>query len=603
MQKQAIYTLQEKVLVVAGAGTGKTTVLTERIMYLLRLGVNERNIFAFTFTNKAANEMKERIKTKLNKDIDLNIFTFHSYFYSILRLFPEYAGFEKGIQVLDEDDKKQIIKQIIKQHNIKMNDKDLITYISKIKNHVEYEPLSAQDQLYLNKTFIEYQETLKRYNKLDFDDILYYFKELLDTSSFIREELQNECKYILVDECQDTNKIQYEIIKILSQKHQNIYMVGDPDQLIYTFRGSNIDNINDFILNEKATVIKLEENYRSTTSILSAANSVINKNTNRVDKTLYTNNKVKDIQVIYRNLNNNYDEAQYLRLLIQKLINQGYQYKDMAILYRNNYLSPPIEKELIQSKIPFIIYGGYPFFKHKEIKTLISYYRFIHNPNDDISFDYIINKPYTRLSPAELIELSNQHKTQNKSKFEILRRQSTRTDIISFFEMLQYMYNQLDPKDFIEHLVTNLNYEYYLNRESNSKDKINNLNEFKRMISEIQVENSIQESTQKFMDEIILSLNQEDKENDVKLMTIHQSKGLEFKIVFLIGLNEGIIPPFKVTNKTLEEERRLFYVAITRAKERLFLMSSKQRNINNQTRYYEPTRFIHEIEKQFIKII
>ena len=603
MQKKAVYTLHEKVLVVAGAGTGKTTVLTERIMFLLKTGVSEKNIYAFTFTNKAANEMKDRIKTKLNKDIDLNIFTFHSYFYSILRLFPEYAGFEKGIQVLDEEDKKQIIKQIIKQHNIKMNDKDLITYISKIKNHVEYEPLSAQDQLYLNKTFIEYQETLKRYNKLDFDDILYYFKELLDTSSFIREELQNECKYILVDECQDTNKIQYEIIKILSQKHQNLYMVGDPDQLIYTFRGSNIDNINDFILNEKAEVIKLEENYRSTTSILSAANSVINKNTNRVDKTLYTNNTINDIQVIYRNLNNNYDEAQYLRLLIQKLINQGYQYKDMAVLYRNNYLSPPIEKELIQSKIPFIIYGGYPFFKHKEIKILISYYRFIHNTNDDISFDNIINTPYRRLSPSELIELSNLHKNQNCSKYEILRKHSTRTDILSFFDMLQYMYNQFDPKDFIEHLVTALNYEYYLNRESNSKNKINNLNEFKKMISEIKIEDSIQDSTIKFMDEIILSLNQEDKENDVKLMTIHQSKGLEFKIVFLIGLNEGIIPPFKVTNKTLEEERRLFYVAITRAKERLFLMSSKQRNINNSIRYYEPTRFIHEIEKQFIKII
>lgn len=426
MQQEAIHTLEEKVLVVAGAGTGKTTVLTERIMFLLRLGVSEKNIYAFTFTNKAANEMKERIQTKLNKDIDLNISTFHSYFYSILRIFPEYIGFERGIQVLDEEDKKQVIKQIIKEHNIKMDDKVLITLISKIKNYVEYDPLSVEEQLHLNKTFIEYQETLRRYNKLDFDDILYYFKDLLDTSSFIREALQDECKYILVDECQDTNKIQYEIIKILSQKHQNLYMVGDPDQLIYTFRGSNIDNINDFILNENAQVIKLEENYRSTTSILSAANSVINKNTNRVDKTLYTNNTINDIQVIYRNLSNNYDEAQYLRLLIEKLIQQGYQYKDMAVLYRNNYLSPPIEKELIQSKIPFIIYGGYPFFKHKEIKTLISYYRFIHNPKDDISFDYIINTPYRRLSPPELIELSNKQKTLNLSKYEILEKHMTR---------------------------------------------------------------------------------------------------------------------------------------------------------------------------------
>ena len=602
-QKEAVYTFDEKVLVVAGAGTGKTTVLTERILFLLKMGFSERNIFAFTFTNKAAKEMKERINKKLNRECKLNISTFHSYFYSVLRMFPEYVGYKKGIQIIDDDDKLLIIKRIIKENNITILDRDLVSYISKIKNHVPLNTLTLEQELMLNHVFIEYQEILKKLNKMDFDDILYYFKELLDTSAFIREMLQEEAEFILVDECQDTNKIQYEILKILSDHHKNLYFVGDPDQLIYTFRGSDISNINDFITNEKATIIKLEENYRSSECILNAANSVINKNTDRVDKKLYTNNKNNNIQVIYRSLNNNYDEAMYLRLLVEKLVNEGYKYSEMAVLYRNNYLSPLVEKELITSKIPFIIYGGYPFFRHKEIKTLISYYRFLYDTNDDLSFDYIINNPVRRLAQSELNKINDEAKKLNSSKYQIFLKLYPNFDIIHLVDELQYIWWTISPEDFINYLIDKLNYESFLKREINSKSKIYNLNQFKKMISELKIEGNVKEETIKFMDDIVLSLNQEEKGNDLKLMTIHQAKGLEFKIVFLIGANEGIIPPYKHDSKTLEEERRLFYVAITRAKERLFILSSKQRIINGIIKNYEPTRFINEIERKYLKII
>lgn len=596
-QKRAVTKQQGKTFVVAGAGCGKTRVLTYRIAYLLEQGEHEDNIYAFTFTNKAANEMKERLEEILGRKTNVTLSTFHSFALSILKSFPEYIGFEKNFTIIDEDDKRKIIKEIIEQNNLALVEVDAIKYISKIKNLSQIHFKSLVENLSVLKVFYEYQERLRNSNRMDFDDLLYKLYEMLKDNQWLREGLSEGMTQILVDEAQDINKIQYELILLLGESSNNIFLVGDEDQCIYSFRGSDINCIKDFTVNRHAEVIKLEQNYRSTKTILEAANSVIKKNQNRIDKTLFTNYQDKNFKLVVANLESDYAEAVYITDLIKALIQRGYSYKDFVILYRNNNLSIPIEKQLLKEKLPFYIIGQTQFFKRKEIKILIDYLNLIINNNDSISLMNIINTPSRKIGEKTIQEIK-----RYDNYFEALKTLENEATI-SFYNFIKEeskQMNKLTPYEFINKFISKINYMDYLRKEPNSKTKIANVYTFIEMFKDLDYQNPKEEIIE-FLNNLYLD-NQKEKSLDgyIKLMTIHQSKGLEYKIVIIAGCNDGIIPSNKQDLKQFEEERRIFYVAITRAKERLYLLSGKRRINNGSIKDYMISPFILDIEKKII---
>ena len=382
-QNQAVTRTSGYTLILAGAGTGKTRVLTYRIGYLIERKAYPGSIFAFTFTNKAANEMKVRLKYLNINTNGLTVSTFHSFCFGYLSVLAPYLGYKEFFIVIDDDDKLKVIRKIINENNIELIDTEVAKIISAIKNHTKYPLKSLKESFIINYVFHRYQEILKSYNKMDLDDLVYQFYKLLRQEKYFLEHLQKTCQYILVDECQDINNIQYEILLMLAKKHNNLFLVGDQDQCIYAFRGSNIENINHFINEKMAKVIKLEENYRSNKNILEVANALISNNKMRLDKKLYTTNRDQKFQVIRSDLASDKDEAIYVAKLIQKLIILDYNYSDIAVLYRNHFISTNFEKEFMRMNIPYHIFGSFPFFKHKEIKTLIFYYQFLNNNDDD----------------------------------------------------------------------------------------------------------------------------------------------------------------------------------------------------------------------------
>lgn len=548
-QRQAVFTTNHKVLVMAGAGTGKTKVLTNRIMKLLEDGINPNSIIAFTFTNKASKEMKERIKKVSTFE---NIYTFHSFCYECIKDFYYLLGFNEVPSIIDDTDKVKIIRDILVELGIDSNTSCYLEYISKIKNHSLDN--STKNYKIIIKVFELYQKELKKYSYIDFDDMVYLIVENFETIYESSNYIQN-IKYFLVDECQDTNPIQYELINKLTYNNSYVFMVGDEDQLIYSFRNSNIAILRDF-KDKCDEIIILNENYRCSKNILDAANNLISHNTNRTNKELYSNIE-SPYPIKIHEFASDLEEAKGVVGLIINLHQKGFNYEDIAVLYRNNNQSYIIEKELYQNNVPYTVFGNKPIYKYKEIKQILSVYRLLDNQNDLIAFINILNQDQKTIDTfkkeykktlLDLLDFSIAYK--NKSISQISKK---------IKELILIRFNLTNDQLFDKVLEI-----------INIKEDINNLKSKNEIWERIMFFKSlIIESTdyKEFLNNIYLELDDK-KINGVNLLTIHKAKGLEYKVVFIVGCNEGILP---MKNADIEEERRLMYVAITRVKNYLFI--------------------------------
>lgn len=622
-QKEAILTTEGPLIILAGAGSGKTRVLTHRIMHLIKeKKTNESNILAITFTNKAANEMKERIFNLIGdttKYIWIN--TFHAMCLKILRTNIEYLGYKTNFTILDSSEQKRVIKDIIENYKYDIdqyNPNFILKVISNSKNKNESpEDLSQKSKFGFMKNvsniYLKYQQYLKKNNVLDFDDLIIKTIELFEKSDETLKYYQNKFKYIHVDEYQDTSIIQYKLIKLLSNFHKNICVVGDDDQSIYSWRGANVNNITDFEKDFKnSKIIYLNQNYRSNNIILSAANSIIKNNIKRKEKKLWTN-IISDNKINFNYAENDIEEADYISKKIKKLNN----YNNTAILYRNNYLSRVIENSLIKNSIPYKILGSLHFLNRKEIKDILSYINVLINPDDELSIKRIINVPKRGIGKETLkkIEIYMQQNKINmyealKNVKDIKLSTNITRKIVAFIEIFEKYknFNDYSIAEILEGIYIDSGYKEMLEQTVNveNRERISNISEL--VSSSIQYSKS-NKSILEFMSDISLysdtDKNENNKDNSVTLSTIHASKGLEYDTVFIIGLEENIFPSNIMEDDTdikekIEEERRLAYVAITRAKNNLFISATKRRmkfgkNITNKL-----SRFITEIPNNLV---
>ena len=612
-QLEAVLYNEGPLLVLAGAGSGKTRVLTTKIAYLINeLNVDPYNILAITFTNKAANEMKERVKKLLGIDTyNMQISTFHSFGVSILRKHYDKVGFERNFTILDSDDSLTVIKKILKEQNLDpkvYNPKAIRNKISSAKNEL-IDPDSYSkyvnndyDEIVLN-VYRSYQNKLLKNNSMDFDDLLILPIKLLRDNPSVLESYQERFKYILVDEYQDTNQAQYILVKMMSAKYKNICVVGDESQSIYSFRGANYKNILNFEKDYKnAKVILLEENYRSTGYILDVANDIIKNNINKKDKKLWTNkgrgNKVKYYQAL-----NEKDEAEYVVKKIKELIINGVNKSEIAVLYRTNAQSRNIEEALLKENIPYKVVGSLFFYKRKEIKDLISYLKLIYNSNDDTSLIRIINTPKRGIGLRTIEKLEETARLNNTSIYESISS-GKELEFKKLIEELKESEKNLSLTELIDKVLEKSGLIEELKQEESLEAdiRIENLNEFKSITKGFEETYGIV-SLQAFLEEISLVSDVEEYNNNtdlVTLMTIHSAKGLEFENVFIIGLEEGLFPHTNSLSlhEEIEEERRLAYVAITRAKKNLELINAKKRMLYGMESMNQPSRFINEINEE-----
>ena len=633
MQKKAVLQTEGAVLVLAGAGSGKTGALTVRIAHLIEKGVKPWNILAITFTNKAAKEMSERVNKLIgDKAKDIWVSTFHSTCVRILRRDIDKIGYSRDFSIYDTDDQEKMMKEVFKRLNFSITDKTFtvkgaLAEISKQKEELisweDYEAKTDKDirKVKFAKAYRIYQTLLKENNALDFDDLIYKTVQLFKTDTDVLDYYQEKFKYIMVDEYQDTNTSQYELVRLLSAKYKNICVVGDDDQSIYGWRGANIRNILDFEKDfEDTVVIKLEQNYRSTKTILDAANSVIKNNTTRKDKTLWTENDKGSIIHIKR-ADNEYDEARFVGDKINELILKGdRKYKDFAVLYRTNAQSRAIEDCFVKKSIPYRLLGGIRFYERKEIKDVLSYLKVLSNPADTIALKRIINVPKRGLGDASIEKVENFANENNMSFYEALSHIDEITELKTrakkfkeFYEVMTEIEkdaNELSVSELIESVLNKTGYVQLLQDEGTDEAlaRIENIDEF--VSKAVEYEKSTDEpSLREFLEDIALVAdidNYEPDEDTVVLMTMHSAKGLEFPYVFIVGMEEGMFPTYRViqygTNEDMEEERRLCYVAITRAKEELFITQAKSRMQHGITQYNAPSRFLKEIPAELIEI-
>ena len=621
-QYEAVVNTEGPCLVIAGAGSGKTKVLTHKIAYLIgEKDVKPWDIIAITFTNKAANEMKERIAGLVGDSAkDIWMGTFHSICVRILRRFIDRIGFDTSFIIFDTSDQRTLVKNCLKDLAIddKMfTDRAVLSEISNAKNDM-LEPSSYQAKAVgdfrkekIAEVYELYQKRLKENNAIDFDDIINYAIKILVENPDILEYYSNKFKYVLVDEYQDTNKAQFTLITLFASKHGNITVVGDNDQGIYSFRGADITNILNFEKDFPGTkIIKLEQNYRCTGNILKAANSVIKNNETKYKKELWTENEQGNLPKVY-SAENEYDEGSFIVEQINRLRREEYfKYSDFAILYRMNTQSRAIEDILRREDIPYKIVGGLKFYERKEIKDIISYLRLIQNPSDNLSLKRIINEPKRGIGKTSLdnIEaLANQNEIsmyeiiKNADQYGLNRVFVNSREFISVMEELRAKKDDLVISELIKQTLNKTGYTKALEDENTieAENRIENLEEFLTVAMEFE-EESADNGLSEFLEGITLSSdidNMEDTEDTVTLMTLHSAKGLEFPAVFLVGMEEGIFPGYKSISepKDLEEERRLCYVGITRAKQYLFLTCSKQRTIFGSTSCNPVSRFLKEI--------
>ena len=626
-QYEAVVNTEGPCLVIAGAGSGKTKVLTHKIAYLIgEKQVKPWNILAITFTNKAANEMKERIGNLVG-DVAADIWmgTFHSICVRILRRFIDRIGFDSSFIIFDTSDQRTLVKACIKSIGLddKMfTDRSVLSEISNAKNEM-LEPdqytVRANGDFRKEKialVYEMYQKRLKENNAIDFDDIINYTIKILMENPDILEYYSDKFHYVLVDEYQDTNKAQFTLVTMLASKNGNITVVGDNDQGIYSFRGADISNILNFERDFPGTkIIKLEQNYRCTGNILKAANAVIKNNEVTYKKELWTENEVGNLPAVY-SAKNEYDEGTYIAQQIEHLRREEYyKYSDFAILYRMNTQSRAIEEILRRESIPYKIIGGLKFYERKEIKDIISYLRLIQNPSDNLSLKRIINEPKRGIGKTSLDKIEELSINSGVPMYEIIKNAEqyglnrvflNSREFVNAIEELRAKKEDIKISDLIKETLKKSGYTQALENENTieAENRIENLDEFLTVAIEFEDE-SADNKLSDFLEGITLSSdidNMEEAEETVTLMTLHSAKGLEFPVVFLVGMEEGIFPGYKSIGepKELEEERRLCYVGITRAKEHLFLTCSKQRTIFGSTSCNQVSRFLREIPSDLL---
>ena len=615
-QRKAVLAEDGPLLILAGAGSGKTSVLTTKVAYLIKeKGVNPKNIVAITFTNKAAKEMKERIIKLVGRDgYDIQISTFHSFGLRIIKENYEKLGYEKNFTIIDSDDSLTLIKKIMKELNIdttRCNPKFIKNNISSCKNEMmtpsRYKSLAVDEVGEITyKVYEKYQEALKRNNSLDFDDLLTMPVMLFNKYKDVLDSYQELFKYVFIDEYQDTNEAQYTLSKMISAKYKNICVVGDEAQSIYSWRGANYKNILNFEKDYKdAKVILLEQNYRSTKMILNAANSVIKNNINKKDKNLWTLNEEGE-KIKYIKANDEKDEASYVTKEIKELKNKGVNLDDIAVLYRTNAQSRTIEEGFLNSNIPYRIVGAFAFYSRKEIKDLLAYLKLIYNTKDDISLLRIINYPKRGIGSKTVDNLSMESVLNGTSIFDTIKSGKELEFKKQIEEMID-LSNNLSLTETIDMVLnkSGIKKELESERTLEADIRLENLNEFKSISKTFEEESGIA-SLEEFLNEVsLVSDVNEQKNNDtskVTLMTIHAVKGLEFDYVFVIGMEENIFPHVNSSfeEEGLEEERRLCYVAITRAKKKLYLLNALRRTLFGKTSVNMPSRFISEIDDEYI---
>ena len=626
-QKEAVLAVDGPCLVIAGAGSGKTKVLTHKIAYLIsEKNVKPWNILAITFTNKAASEMKQRVENIVgNVAQEMWMGTFHSICVRILRKYIDRIGFDTSFLIFDTSDQKTIVKECLKTLNIddKMfTDRSVLAEISNAKNEMltpkAYQTKYAGEyrKEIIGKVYELYQKRLKENNAVDFDDIINYTIDILTNNPDVLQHYTDKFKYVLVDEYQDTNKAQFTLVSILASRYGNITVVGDNDQGIYSFRGADITNILNFEKDFPGTkIIKLEQNYRCTGNILKAANSVIKHNENKYEKKLWTENEEGALPCLYQ-AEDEYDEARYIVEQIQHLKTEEYfKPKDFVILYRMNAQSRAIEDILRREDIPYKVVGGVKFYERKEIKDAIAYLRLVQNPSDNISLKRIINEPKRGIGKTSLDNISQISDETGTSMYEIIKNaenyglnriKANSNEFINLIEDLRKRKETLSISELLKEVLNKSGYTKALENEQSveAETRIQNLEEFLTVAMEFE-EESADNSLAEFLESITLSSDidgMEDEENSVTLMTLHSAKGLEFPAVFLVGMEEGIFPGYKSIGepKELEEERRLFYVGITRAKRFLYLSYAKHRTIFGSTSYNAVSRFIKEIPEELL---
>ena len=614
-QLEAVNHTEGPCLVLAGAGSGKTRVLTERIIKLIDDGVSPYNILAITFTNKAAKEMRVRVQNKIG-DVADSIFigTFHSFGLRILRENYDAIGYSSNITILDTDDTKSLIKRILKENSFDPADYDIKHIISKISSAKNdgISPLEFS-KLFLNEhdkviglVYEKYLKLLKENNSVDFDDLLLKPVEIFKKRKDILEKYQERFRYILVDEYQDTNSIQYELCKMLAKKYNNIFVVGDANQSIYSWRNADYRNILNFEKDYKnAHVVLLEENYRSTNTILKAANSVIKNNNEGTKLNLWTS--IGDGEKIeYIRVEDEIKESSFVINKIKELVSEGYNYSDFAVLYRTNAQSRTVEEAFVRNNIPYNIIGSYYFYNRKEIKDLIAYLNLIYNTNDSVSLERVINTPKRGIGTKTIDNIRDKANMNDISLFDAIdsgKELEFKKLILELIEDSKTM----NLSDLIEDVLvkTGLRREYELDKSIESDTKVENLNEFKSLAVNFEDNGIYDLST--FLENIMLVSDKgqyAEDDNNVNIMTLHSAKGLEFNIVFILGMEEGIFPHSRSfeSAKELEEERRLCYVGITRAKKKLYLLSARVRTLYGRTSGTIESRFVKEIDPSLINI-
>ena len=618
-QKEAVVNTDGPMLILAGAGSGKTKVLTTKVAYLIEeKNIDPNNILAITFTNKAAKEMKERIfKLEGNSAFYIQISTFHSFGLKILKENCELLGYEKNFTILDSDDSLSIIKKIMKELNIdanKYNPKAIKNVISNNKNEI-IDP--EKYSLYVNTDFDEialevyrkYEKSLKINNAVDFDDLLILPLKLFNNNPGVLQKYQEKYKYVFIDEYQDTNEPQYILSKMISAKYKNITVVGDADQAIFTWRGANYKNILNFEKDYKdAKVVLLEENYRSTKTILNAANNVIKNNKVRKEKNLWTQNE-EGSKITYYKAFDEKDESNYVVNEIKKLIEKGVNPKDICVLYRANAQSRTVEEAFLTSNISYNIVGSYAFYNRKEIKDLIAYLKLIYNNKDDISLLRVINYPKRGIGNKAIENLAIKSNVLDKSLYEVIDS-GKELEFKNMIEEIKKEESHLTLTELIDMVLDKSGMKKSLEDEKSIEAdiRLENLEEFKSIAKAMEINEGIV-SLEELLDKLALvsdvSEQKNDNEDKVTLMTMHAVKGLEYDYVFVVGVEEGLFPHSNSleSNDELEEERRLCYVAITRAKKKLYLINARSRILYGKVSSNVPSRFINEISDEYIETI
>ena len=624
-QREAVTHTKGPLLVLAGAGSGKTTVLVNRIAYIIEHEhVSPFNILAITFTNKAAKEMYDRVLQIMGETAeDMWISTFHSACVKILRRTIHLLGYDNDFVIYDSQDTGTLIKECLKE--LRLDDKlfprkMMASIISKAKDNMQdvdsFRALNAKNYFNLKvaEVYELYQRKLKRNNALDFDDIVLNTVKIFMENPDILENYQNRFKYILVDEYQDTNNVQYMLISLLAQGSRNICVVGDDDQSIYKFRGANIQNILGFEDEfTDAHVIKLEQNYRSTQNILDTANKVIANNKGRKTKALWTDNDRGEMVKLFT-AENEYDEGRFVAEQIEQLVRDGGKYSDAAILYRTNSQSRVLEEQLMRNANPYRVLAGLRFYDRKEIKDIIAYLRIIHNPSDSVSLGRIINEPKRGIGAATMEKAAEIAAVQNVSVYDVIanadaydvlsRPAQKLKDFSRLIEGLRKASENMGVTEFAQRVLRDSGYAQMLEREDTveSRTRLENLQEFMSVTAEYEKENA-DASLGGFLEEVslIADIDSYDEDQDaVVMMTIHSAKGLEFPVVFLTGMEEGVFPSGRSeSDEDIEEERRLCYVAITRAKQKLYLTNTERRMIFGKTTANRPSRFMREIPVEY----